>query len=519
MSIEEEHAPTPPPANPSARADSQTLRLAGGAGTSFLGKVLGRLIQVAAQIVFARYLGMHDFGRLALGLVTVRVLGTIAPLGLHRGIVVFGSKYWRIDDSRFRAVVFEAIALTLVSSLALATLLAAFADTISTRVLHGSLSGEQLRSFAKIVPVFAMLRILVDSTRISQRMQFGAIAEDVTQPLLSLVAFLVAVGAGTNALDAAVYAVFFSFTGACVLTVPFLLVLFPQMRTGSRPRWNIGELVRFAAPSSLAVTFGIVGTMLDRLIVGYFRPPHEMGLYQAASQVSIAFTIVVGSFTSIFAPMAARFVATGDHAALQQLMWRSTRWGLYLSLPVYVFFLVMPGALLGTTFGDAYAQGAWVLRFLATSQLLLVVSGNLVLLLITSGKQTWWLAFTTCGLTLNAVVGTILVQRLGLVGAAIANTLTIATVSTLAAIAVNRLLHVWPVDRRTLRPVLGGVASLIAGHACVLAMPPAATLVAMAITALTVGITFVGVCLALGLDEDERVVLRALRARLASRRA
>ncbi|HYC57228.1 MAG TPA: oligosaccharide flippase family protein [Candidatus Binatia bacterium] len=516
--MEEEHATTPLSADPPGLSDRQTLRLAGGAGTSFLGKVLGRLIQVAAQIVFARYLGMHDFGRLALGLVAVRVLGTIAPLGLHRGIVVFGSRYWKVDDARFRAVVFEAIALTLASSLALAAALAAFADAISVHALQGSLSGDQLRSFAKIIPVFAMLRILVDSTRVSQRMHVGAIAEDVTQPLLSLFAFLLLMGAGSGALDAAVQAVFLSFAGAFLLTIPFLLVLFPQLRTGSRPRWNLGELARFAAPSSLAVTFGILGTMLDRMIVGYFRPPHEMGLYQAASQVSIAFTIVVGSFTSIFAPMAARFLAAGDHAALQQLMWRSTRWGLYLSLPVYVFFLVMPGAVLGTTFGDAYAQGAPVLRFLATSQLLLVVSGNLVLLLITSGKQTWWLAFTAFGVALNAVTGTMLVQRHGLIGAAIANTLTIAAVSALVAIAVHRLLHVWPVDRRTLRPLFGGVASLLAGHVCVRSIATDASLAAMVTTAAVVGVTFVGVCWVLGLDEDERVVLRALRGRLVSLR-
>jgi len=491
-----------------------TLRLAGGAGISFVGKLTGRLIQIVVQVVFARFLEMEDFGRFALGMTMVRMVAMIAPLGLIRGAVVFGAKYWTLNPSRFKGVVIETAGLAAFNGTLGALAIFVFANQLRGVFSEHALPVETLRTFAWMIPPFAMLLVVTELTRVSQRMQFGTLAQDIVQPLVALAVFAAMYAAGAR-LSAAVGATALSFAFSCALAVWFLFRLFPESLRADLPTtWNMREILVFMAPTSLAAIGGVSSAMLDRIIVGAYRPPQEMAMYQAASQVSVAFIVILGSFSAIFGPMAARYYAVGDGLALQKLVRTSTNWGLYLALPIFVFFVVVPGTLLGFTFGDSYSQAAPALVILAAGQLISVGSGNVSALLIISGNQTRWMLLALGATAVNAAVGLLLVSHWGIAGAAVGNLLGNAVLFGGGTMVVWVRLRLWPYQRRTIKLAVSAASAFAAGRLLAPALATLPAVVQLAAVGTGVLATFALSSLVLGVDEDERVLAKAVLRRI-----
>jgi len=499
----------------SASGRHPTLRLAGGAGISFFGKLSGRLVQIVVQVTFARLLEMDDFGRFALGMTMVRMVGLIAPLGLLRGAVVFGARYWMRDPARFKGVVLETAGLAALSGTICAVAIAGYAGDFPALFPHNAMPPPQvLRAFAWIIPLFALLLVVTELTRVSQRMQFGTLAQDIVQPVVALAAFAALYVTGAR-LGAAVGATAVSYACSCAVAVFFLWRLFPESLRAQIPvQWNLKEILAFMGPTSLGVIAGVCCAMLDRMIVGAYRPPQDMALYQAASQVSVASTIILGSFTSIFGPMAARSFAAGDHLALQKLVRTSTNWGLYLALPLFAFLVVMPGTILGVTFGNSYAPAATALVVLATGQLINVGAGSVSVLLVISGNQTRWMALAVAATVVNAVTGLLLVASWGIVGAAVGNLLANLVLFGGGTLVIRSRLQLWPYERRTLKLALSAAAALVAGRLILSGLTSLAPIVQLAAVAAAVLASFAACSVALGVDEDERLLARALLRRI-----
>lgn len=498
------------------KGDGETLRLAGGAMVSLAGKVGGRLVQVVAQVVFARCLGMAEFGRFSLGLTVLRLLGVIAPMGLHRAAVVFGARYWKEDDARFRGVVGESLGLSLLSGIVFALGLAALSPWLSEHAFQSAIGADTLRIFALAVPFVTVMRVAADLGRVSQRMEFGTLAEDLAQPAVSLAVFLALFVTG-NGLLAAVGATVFAYVVAAALAVGALFTLFPASLAVKGPiEWRPSELALFSAPTSLAILCGAFTSMLDRLVVGRYCPPEQMAVYQAASQVSVAFTIIIGSFTTIFAPMAARFIASGDRGGLHDLFRNSTKWGLYLGLPLFLVVAAVPGQILALTFGGAYAAGALPLVILAAGQIVNVATGNVGILLVTAGSQKTWLALALAATLVNGTVGVLLVEQHGILGAALGNLLATVILYGGGATLVRIRLGMWAYDRGTLKLFGSSAVAFAAGHGTVLFMADAGPLATLALVGGVVSTVFVLASWTLGFDADDRTLFAALGRRFRS---
>ena len=492
------------------RLGAGPLRLAGGAGVSFAGKLTGKVGHVLVQVIFARLLGVDDFGRFALGITLVRMLGTIAPLGLVRAVVVLGSKYWRVDERRFKGVVYSAMGFTLLGGAFVSILLVVLAEHASQTFGQSMLSTMHMRMFALLVAPFALMRLTVEISRISHRMQFAVMAEDIAQPLVALlvVVMLLPVGVG---LAGATMATAASLVLSCGLAIWFCARLFPSITDRDvEPIWETRELTTFAASISLSLICGVCCSMVDRLIVGTYRAPDEMAFYQAASQVAVAFTIILGSFANIFGPMAALHHARGEKEELGKLMRTSTNWGLYLAVPLFAFFFVVPGLVLRVTFGDPYEAASVVLVILAVGQLVNVGTGNVGVLLVTSGNQGAWVWLSFGALVTNGVIGMALTPAYGILGASIGNLLANLVLFGGGTLVARARLEVWPYERRTLKIAIAGVVAGIAGVIVERFTDSSHSLVLLASVAATVLVVFYGTVLLLGIEAEDRSLARLL---------
>jgi O-antigen/teichoic acid export membrane protein len=195
--------------------------------------------------------------------------------------------------------------------------------------------------------------------------------------------------------------------------------------------------------------------------VVYFRSAEEVGLYQAASQSAILFGIILGAFGTIFMPMIVDLYHRKELERLDELFKVSTKWGLYLSLPLFLVLWFAPAEVLAGIFGAGFEAGAPTLKILAVAQLINVSTGTVGPMLIMTGHQKQWLAISASMLVLNLALSTLLIPRFGISGAAVASGCALTGLFVLGLAAIKRLLGVWPYDWRYLKgAAAAGVAYL-----------------------------------------------------------
>jgi O-antigen/teichoic acid export membrane protein len=519
MNSEDLLAQTPEPSIDSF-SDIDTLAI--GITTSMGGKVFRSGIDFLRQVLLARVLGPSTFGLYSLGWSILRISELIAPLGLQNGVLRFGAYHWPDDLDGLKSVINKSIRLVLLSSLILGGFLYSLASWISTTIFDEPALPFVIRLIAISIPLVSCMRVVASATRISQRLKFSVMAEEIGQPFanLTVAISLLLLGAG---LTGAVSAVPISFGFGLILSIYFLRNM---IREVSRQRntnviheekiYENASLLKFSTQTGLAGLFTGLLIWIDRLLIGYYLPSTEVGIYQAISQFSIIFLIILGAMNSIFSPMIAFLYHRHELDRLSSLYKISTKWGLYLSLPLFVVVVSSARQLIATVFGIAY-EGAYVaLIILATAQIINIGVGAVGYLLMMTGKQNYWLVTSASILILGTTLNIFLIPRYGLMGAALATGIATSTLNIIGLLQTKNYLHLWPYDRRYIKGLLAFLVVFI-----VMNMPPIHGLTStlgglIFVSMISVSLFFIVLYL-MKFDSEDRELIKLIQTRIFQR--
>lgn len=494
-------------------SNTDVAKLATGAGVTLVGRMAGRAMDVLGQVTLARLLGPEAFGLYAIGWTIVRMAGLLSSLGLDKGVIRYASRYWHMDSSRLRGVLLQSLGLAVLSGLLIGSSLYLAAPWLGEQVFQKPALVSVIRWFSPVFVVYSGLRVAAAATTVSQRMKYAVSAQDLTQPAVNLflVVLFYLMGMG---LFGAVAAVFGSFAVAFILALFYVKHLFPE--SFSRRVKSISvvkELMAFSLPASFAGVFTMFIVWVDRLMVGYFRPAAEVGIYQAVSQSSLLFPIIVSAFSAIFSPMIADLHYKHEVRQLDELFKVSTKWGLYLSLPLFLVICFAPREIMRVVFGARYENGWLPLVILAIGQLVNVGTGAVGLILVMVGHQKRWFMISGAAFLANIALNWVLIPRLGLAGAALGTACAISGLFFSGLIQVKHLLGIWPYERRYFKGLLA--TALAAGALLLLrTVPIDSPMFTLLLTATVSSGVFVIVLIVLGLDSEGREFIHLIRARL-----
>lgn len=486
------------------------LKLFRGGGLVLIGRASGRGLHLITQVALGRALGAELFGVFAIGWTALRMLAFPAILGLDRGVIRYGSRFWGEDPGGYRGVVLQALGTALVSSLVCAGILLVSAPWLARDVFHDPRLAGVFRWFALGLILYALMKVAAAATRVSQRMGHSVAAQDIGQPgsnLLLVLLLVVFLGWG---LGAAVGAAVASFGIGLGLALYFIASARPGPGR-SRPRFVGRELVYFSIPTSIAGMFGAYLVWVDRMILGLFRDSAEVGIYQAVSQFAILFAVILAAVETVASPMIARMHHEGETKRIEQLYRGSTKWALYLSLPLFLVICLAPRDLLFAVFGGEYVPGWLALVVLATAQLVNVGTGAVHSLLIMTGHQKAWMYLSGGALAANVVLNVALIPRWGILGAAVATGIALALLFVAGVSLVRGKLGIWPYDRRFLKLALGTAvaAAVIASVGSLVDTSATANVLLTLVLAL---LAFGGTLAVVGFDAEDRVLIDAVRA-------
>lgn len=130
-----------------------------------------------------------------------------------------------------------------------------------------------------------------------------------------------------------------------------------------------------------------------------------------------------------------------------------------------------------------------------------------------SGRVAVNMADNVGVLALNIVLNLVLIPPYGIVGSAVAWSISLALVNLLRVWQVHSIVGVSPLSVESFKGLLAGLAAAVAGVAVLLA--PWSWSVELVVGLVAICLVYLGVSLALGLSANDRLVLRTVTGRRA----
>lgn len=480
---------------------------------SFGSKIFGRGLQILSQVFIARLFGPAVFGLYSIGWTILRIAGDFAPLGLDNAVIRFIPRYRYTDPGALNGVLVRCLGISVLSGLILGCSLYWSAPWLAIHVFGKPELISVLRLFAIAFPAYAGLRAVSAATRATQQMKYAAYTEEVAQPGLNLLFIFLFFILGWHLLGM-VTAATLSFALAFLLGIGYLKRLFADaLRVPQSPGLSFWELISFSLPTSLAGLFAFLILWMDRLMVGFYLPAQDVGIYQAVSQWVALFAVILDAFAKMMAPMVSQFYQDGEHDRLHELFRVCTKWTLYLCVPAFLISCFAPDLLLTVIFGPEYEAGWLPLIILSVGQLINAGTGAIDVFLIQTGHQNRWLRILLVIFILNAVLLSYLIPRFGITGAATASSIAVIALFAIGFNEVRRVLHLWPFDRRYLKILPPAVLSIVIliGIRHWDAFSPVMELLLMIFA---VAVVFSLSLFFMGLDPEDREILSSVRKML-----
>lgn len=420
-----------------------TLR--SGISLSIAGRFLGRFLAVVAGVIIARTLPPHVFGLYAIAIAFVRLSEVIIPLGFDIGVIKYGTAYIN-DQSKFKGVITFSLIVSFGVGLFISLLIFIFSDYIALEIFQNSSLKEVFPYITVIVPFLAFLSVSASATRISQNPKYSIISQDFGQPFLSLVFFLLFAFSGWR-LQGALLAEALSIIFSTIFALVFLWVLYPfvfnkSLRLSMPPK----EYYQFSFLSSFSIIFITAILWVDRLILGVYQEPKAVGIYQAATQLSVVFAVILSGINRIVTPIFADLYAKEQIINLQKVYQVSNKWGMYLGIPILIGFSVRAVEIIGSLYGKIYLASTPILYILLAGQIINLCTGSVAVLLNIAGYQLHLMVVSGLSLALSVFLNFLLIPIYGELGAAVSTSFSLALYYLYLFVFAGVKLRMWPID-------------------------------------------------------------------------
>ncbi len=214
------------------------------------------------------------------------------------------------------------------------------------------------------------------------------------------------------------------------------------------------QLLSAGFPLFLIAIMNLIITSSDITLLGILTDADSVGVYGVAKRIATIMSFILVAINSIMAPKLAESYALGKRDALAALARHSAVIATLAAIPLFLIFAVFSNWLLGL-FGPSFLRGGPILIVLALGQVVNLSTGSVGYLLMMTGREQIMRNIVIAGALMSIALDLILIPRFGILGAAIANAVTVAGINLGSVLAAYRQLHIWalPLPSRATRHV------------------------------------------------------------------
>lgn len=422
------------------------------AGTIFFGKILSQAIKLGVRILALNALVPARFGTLALSYSIVTVASGIVIFGLDRSVTRFIAGADTIEERN------DAIQSSWILGIS-AGVIGFLVLFVARRQIAGLLDEPALVSllsvFAVYVFFFPLERLVVGTLRGFEKSAQVVLVRNILSLTISSAVFIFFLATGA------------AYRGLMVFWIisPFITVVFGLYFIDRRVRLvelinrrvsirSLKEIIGFCAPLALSSISVILLTEMDTMMISYFRQSSSVGLYKSVQPLPQILMVFLVSFEFLYLPVATRYYSNGESGQLERLFQTSTKWIVLLSFPITAVMFFYPLDIINVLYSKEYIEASTALSILVVGSLLRLIVGLNGTTLQAMDKPQFSLYSVIVALVLNLVLNFALVQRFGIVGAAIATSVSFFIQNIIELYTIFYFSDIHPFTAKTYRAVV-----------------------------------------------------------------
>lgn len=414
--------------------DSHMQEVIRGAGLAFALRIVGAGFGFLFNVLIARMLGAEGAGVYYLALTMAAVASIAGNLGLDQALLRFTATNVARDDwDRVAGAYRRGVMISAFASSAVALTMLICSSWIAEVVFSDPALAGPLRLMALGIPCMSLLALHAELLKGLRRIRDAVLVQGLGVQLISLPVLLLLGG------PFGIYGAVLAFVSANLLIFLLSVILWrratPHIR-GVRGSFGTRLLMGTSVPLMWVVGMNLVMTWTDTVMIGIYMESKWVGIYGASLRLVLLTDFILMAVNSIVAPKFATLYARGEHRALNRLATNASKLTTLLALPPTLLILIVPEFFLGI-FGEQFRAGASSLAILTVGQFVSVAIGSVGYLLIMTGREKAERNIAISFAALNVVLNFLLIPVLGIEGAAISTSVSLA-VRNLVAYAVWR---------------------------------------------------------------------------------
>ena len=431
-------------------ADGDIRELVSFAGQALILRVIGVTAGLAFNIALARYLGADGAGIYFLSVTIIAIMGVICRLGLENVVLRETSACLASDrKGRLVSVAKRSIVIVAGVSAIASLLLVLLAGWLSERIFHKPELADTLRIMSLSLLPTSLYLLHAEILRGARRIGQAAIVKGVVAQIAALMLLVILVRS-RNAISVTTVSGIYVVAALIGLMLSILYLyrarlLVADKKCMIRTRW----LLEVGRPMFIIAMMGMAMNWVDTICLGVWRTAGEVGIYNAAIRTARMTSFILVAVNSIAAPKYSALFTQGRLGDLERVARLSSLLMILATLPLLVIFLAAPETVMGL-FGVEFREAAGILRILAIGQLVNVATGSIGFILLMTGQEKPFQNIMLIFVALNVLLNILLVPPLGIAGAAIASSLSVAGQNVAAVVVGKRKLgvNVLPIGTR-----------------------------------------------------------------------
>ena len=387
--------------------------------------VAGAGLTYCAQLLIARVVGAGTYGIYAYVLAWMTLAAYFAALGFDVALLRIVPTYQtQRADGLIRGVIQYAQRRVLLIGLAVVAVGIAIGvfepKWVATETRKTLLAGVWL------VPLLAILWVRCSVLRAYGMVALPVASDRVVRDGVLIVLVFAAAMTFSRPIDAQLLMIL-TVAGACaglVLASVAMHQLPGLSELSAQPEYDEKSWRSIAAP---LLVIGAAEVLLNRtgiLVLGWSGDALNAGIYSLVFNISFVVALPRTAINTRFAPMLASVFARNDQAVMQDLVNKSATWSFAAATAIAAVMWVFAEPILGW-FGRDFAAGAPALRILLAGQVFAASTGSQLYIMTMTGHERHAAGLLVACTIANVVLTAILAQSFGLIGAAIATTVTL----------------------------------------------------------------------------------------------
>lgn len=414
-----------------------------GSLLGFIGLAVHQLVGFVFVLLLARTLPVEDFGTYRLALTILSMTGMTALLGMNWGIAHFtAQQLGKGTEHYIRHNFLKITLLFFLWAIIVSSGLYRYSGLIAN-VFDNAKLQDILRYLAIALPFFLLSKI-ANGVLLGYRHMFAyMLAENILWklfPLTIVIGFLLL----RKPVDLAIvsFSLVAAAVGMCVFSFVYASKLAHLFWPGRPKRDYVGKILRYSLPLSVVNIVNIITNRFDIIVLGYFLTSRDIGLYNAALQLSSIMLILLHSVATVFMSTVAYEYVDNETEHISAMFAIVKKWLFLLTLPVFVFILLFGQDIMIVVFRKQYAYAGYAFIILAAGHFIDAVVGPTGATLMGLGKTKANMHINNISGLLNIVLLLLVVPRLGITGAALTCSITSFVKQLSLLYVVNKAIRV-----------------------------------------------------------------------------